>query len=106
MDLSMHGPVCLPEVDRSMIGQKGQVYGRATNPPDCYSVSITGWGDTGVEETSTDRLQEATVPIVPTNNCVERMKLNPSKGVDETLILCVGSAEKGPCKVDRKAISP
>ena len=101
MDLSMHGPVCLPEVDRSMIGQKGQIYGRATNPPDCYSVSITGWGDTGVKITATDKLQKAQIPIVESSNCLKKKN---GELVDKNLIVCAGGAKAGPCKVNWKLI--
>ena len=58
---------------------------------------VSGWGDTGVQATSTDKLQEAVVPIVQTSYCTERM--NRAEGVDENLIVCAGSAVKGPCKV-------
>ena len=58
---------------------------------------ISGWGHTGVHETSTDKLQETVVPIVQTNNCTGRM--NQTEGVDENLIVCTGGAAKGPCKV-------
>ena len=58
---------------------------------------ISGWGDTGVQETSTDKLQEAVVPIVQATNCAERM--NQAEGVDENLIVCAGGAAEGPCKV-------
>ena len=60
-------------------------------------LSISGWGDTGVQETSTDKLQETVVPIVQSSNCMERM--NQTEGVDENLIVCAGGASKGPCKV-------
>ena len=59
--------------------------------------SLLGWGDTGVQETSTDKLQETVITIVPSSNCIERM--NQINGVDEDLILCTDVAEKGPCKV-------
>ena len=62
-----------------------------------HPVSISGWGDTGVQETSTDKLQETTLPIVPTSNCIERM--DNTEGVDENLIVCGGGAAEGPCKV-------
>ena len=60
-------------------------------------VSISGWGDTGVQDTSTDKLQETILPIVPNSNCIERM--NETEGVDENLIVCGGGAAEGPCKV-------
>ena len=63
-----------------------------------HSPFVSGWGDTiGVQETSTDELQEAVLPIVHTSNCKERM--NQAEDVDENLIVCAGSALKGPCKV-------
>ena len=58
-------------------------------------MSRSGWGDTGAEETSTDKLQEALVPIVESSNCLD------SEGVDENLIVCTSSATKGPCKVSQ-----
>ena len=66
-----------------------------------YLLSISGWGDTGVQETSTDKLQETVVPIVESSNCTERM--NQTEGVNEDLIVCAGGAESGgPCKVNHK----
>ena len=62
-----------------------------------HPVSISGWGDTGVQDTSTDKLQETILPIVPSSNCIERM--NETEGVDENLIVCGGGAAEGPCKV-------
>ena len=63
-----------------------------------YLLSISGWGDTGVQETSTDKLQETVVPIVQSSNCTERM--NQTEGVNEDLIVCAGgTASGGPCKV-------
>ena len=60
--------------------------------------SHSGWGNTGgVEEISTDKLQETEVLIVPTGNCVER--INQTEGVDEDLIVCAGA---GPCKVGHR----
>ena len=62
---------------------------------------ILGWGDTGVQETSTDKLQETVVPIVQSSNCAVRMKQD--EGVKEDLIVCAGGAESGgPCKVNHK----
>ena len=62
---------------------------------------VPGWGDTGVQDTSTDKLQETVVPIVQTSNCIERM--NQTEGVNENLIVCAGGAESGgPCKVNHK----
>ena len=61
-------------------------------------LSISGWGDTGVQETSTDKLQETEVPIVQSSNCMERM--NQTEGVNEDLLVCAGGdGSGGPCKV-------
>ena len=66
-----------------------------------HPVSISGWGDTGIQETSTDKLQETVVPIVQSSICTERM--NQTEGVNEDLIVCAGGAESGgPCKVNHK----
>ena len=70
---------------------------RPAHVKEFYPTSILGWGDTGVQETSTDKLQETVVPIVPSSNCIERM--NQTKDVDKDLIVCAASAGKGPCKV-------
>ena len=96
MDLSVFSPVCLPGVDENFVGQKGHVYGKKR---DCmktiitlfYLLSIPGWGDTGLQETSTDKLQETVVPIVETGKCGE--------DVDGDLIICAGGLDTGPCKV-------
>ena len=56
-------------------------------------LSIPGWGDTGVQETSTDKLQETVVPIVESSNCGD---------LDEDLIVCAGGVGVGPCKVSRQ----
>ena len=56
-----------------------------------------GWGDTGVQLTATDKLQETVIPIVQSSNCKERM--NQTEGLDENLIVCAGGAEEGPCQV-------
>ena len=62
---------------------------------------FSGWGDTGVPETSTDKLQETVITIVQSSNCAERM--NQNEGVNEDLIVCAGGAEsEGPCKVNHK----
>ena len=64
-------------------------------------LSISGWGATGVQDTSTDKLQETEVPIVQSSNCIERM--NQTEGVNEDLIVCAGGAGSGgPCKVNQK----
>ena len=60
-------------------------------------LSFSGWGDTGDQETSTDKLQETVLPIVETSICIER--INETESVDENLIVCAGGASKGPCKV-------
>ena len=62
----------------------------------CYPVP--GWGDTGVQDTSTDKLQETVVPIVDPSSCGE--------DVDEDLIVCAGGlgVGKGPCKVSLQII--
>ena len=65
-----------------------------------YPVSISGWGDTGAQETSTDKLQETLVPIVQSSNCTERM--NQTEDVNEDLIVCAGGRGVGPCKVNHQ----
>ena len=60
---------------------------------------VSGWGDTGVQETSTDKLQETVVPIVQTSNCMERM--SQTEGVRDDLLVCAGGSDGGgPCKVN------
>ena len=61
---------------------------------DCAPVS--GWGDTGVQETSTEKLQESEVQIVPSDICTQKMK---STDIDDNLVVCAGGNKKGPCKV-------
>ena len=59
---------------------------------------LSGWGATGVQETSTDKLQETVLPIVESSNCVDQ-----TEGVNEDLIVCAGGAGSGgPCKVNHK----
>ena len=58
-----------------------------------------GWGDTGVQETSTDKLQETAIPIVQSSTCMERM--NQTEGA-ENLIVCAGGGISGPCKVNQQ----
>ena len=62
-------------------------------------VSISGWGDTGVQETSTDKLQETVIPIVQSSTCMEIM--NQTEGA-ENLIVCAGGGRSGPCKVNQQ----
>ena len=69
-------------------------------PNPVFLLSISGWGDTGVQETSTDKLQETVVPIVQSGNCTERM--NQTEGVNEDLIVCAGGVAEGPCKVSHQ----
>ena len=96
MDLSVFTPVCLPGVDENFVDQNGTVYGKYLVSPyeNDYSIflpSIPGWGDTGVQDTSTDKLQETVVPIVESSNCGE--------DGDGDLIICAGGNDTGPCKV-------
>ena len=104
MDLSVFSPTCLPSNSSSLVGQEGLVYGEQSKSLiNVQPVSISGWGDTGAQETSTDKLQETVVPIVQSSNCVERM--NQTEGVKEDLIVCAGSAGSGgPCKVNHSQI--
>ena len=63
------------------------------------SLSYAGWGDKGgIQETSTDKLQETEVPIIQSSICLEEM--DRTEGLDEDLILCAGGAGTGPCKVN------
>ena len=101
VDLSVYSPACLPDVGESFVGQNGHVYGEQRQPMKTQFnlLSISGWGDTGVQETSTDKLQETVVPIVQSSNCIDRM--NQTEGVNEDLIVCAGGAESGgPCQVN------
>ena len=95
MDLSVFSPVCLPDIGESFVGQNGHVYGEQRQPMKTrfYLLSISGWGDTGAQETSTDKLQETVVPIVESSNCGD---------LDEDLIVCAGGVGVGPCKVSRQ----
>ena len=101
VDLSVFSPVCLPNIGESFLGQNGSVYGEYHQAmtwfvPLYYS---PGWGDTGLEETSTDKLQETVVPIVQSSECT--MRMNQTEGVNEDLIVCAGGDESGgPCKVN------
>ena len=103
VDLSVFSPVCLPNIGESFLGQNGNVYGEQHQAmkvflPLSYS---PGWGDTGLQETSTDKLQEAVVPIVQSSECT--MRMNQTEGVNEDLIVCAGGDESGgPCKVNLK----
>ena len=99
----MFSPACLPDIGENFVDQNGHVYGEQRQPmkPRFYLLSISGWGDTGVQETSTDKLQETVVPIVQSSNCINRM--NQTEGVNEDLIVCAGGAGSGgPCKVNHK----
>ena len=60
---------------------------------------ISGWGETGVNDTSTEKLQETEVPIVRSSKCVKKMAEADAEDADESLIVCAGGAGKGPCKV-------
>ena len=99
VDLSVFSPACLPGISESFIDQDGHVYGEQRQPMKTLFILlfISGWGDTGVQETSTDKLQETVVPIIQSSNCIERM--NQTEGVNEDLIVCAGDAGSGPCKV-------
>ena len=98
MDLSVFSPACLPDIDESFVDQNGHVYGEQRQPMKTpvlfFLLSISGWGDRGVQETSTDKLQETVVPIVESSSCGE--------GVDEDLIVCAGGVGVGPCKVNHQ----
>ena len=101
VDLSVFSPACLPSNSSSLVGQEGHVYGEQRKPLiNFYPVSISGWGDTGVQETSTDKLQETVVPIVQSSNCTEKM--DQAEGVTEDQIICAGGAGAGPCKVSHQ----
>ena len=101
-DLSVFSPVCLPGIGESFLGQNGIVYGEQDQTIKVFyiflEISSIGWGGTGVQDSSTDKLQETVVPIVQSSNCMERM--NQTEGVNEDLIVCAGgTASGGPCKV-------
>ena len=71
VDLSLYPPVCLPfDSSANLTGETGSVF---------------GWGESG-NETSTDVLQEAKVPIVESSNCAAR--LSQTEGVNGSLIVC------------------
>ena len=101
VDLSVFSPACLPNNSSSLVGLEGHLYGEQLKPLNHFHpVSISGWGDTGVEDTSTDKLQETVVSIVQSSSCMERM--NQTEGVNEDLILCTGGAQSGgPCEVNK-----
>ena len=67
----------------------------------CHLVSISGWGDTGVQKTSTDKLQKTQIPIVESSNCLRKKNLK-GEPVDKNLIVCAGGAKSGPCEVNWK----
>ena len=98
MDLSVFSPICLPSNSSSLVGKEGLVYGEQSLF-NVQPVSVPGWGHTGVQDTSTDKLQEAVIPIVQSSNCLDGM--NQTEEVSEDLLLCAGGAESGgPCKVN------
>ena len=100
MDLSVFSPACLPSSGASFVGQEGYVYGEKHDPFFKFKIFFfSGWGDTGVQETSTDKLQETVIPIVHSSTCTDR--INQTEGVDEHLILCAGGGRSGPCKVNQ-----
>ena len=68
----------------------------------CASVCISGWGDTGVQDTSTEKLQETVVRIVQSSNCTEKM--NQTGSVDENQIVCAEVSAGGPCKVGHQQV--
>ena len=49
-----------------------------------------------MQETSTEKLQESEVQIVPSDICTQKMK---STDIEDNLIVCAGGNKKGPCKV-------
>ena len=99
MDLSVFSPACLPSSGASFVGQEGHVYGEKHDPLFKFKiVFFSGWGDTGVQETSTDKLQETVIPIVQSSTCMEIM--NQAEGA-ENLIVCAGGGRSGPCKVNQ-----
>ena len=64
-------------------------------------ISVSGWGNTGVQEFSTNNLQEPVVTIVSSSTCKEKM--SQPELVDEELIVCAGGDnEGGPCKVSHQ----
>ena len=60
------------------------------------SDNCLGWGDSGLDQGSTDKLQETIVPIVPSSNCMENASFST-----QSLIVCAGGAGGGPCKVEK-----
>ena len=69
------------------------------SPNYVHSDDISGWGETGVNDASTEKLQETEVLIVQSSKCVEKM--DDAEGVVESLIVCTEGAGSGtgPCKV-------
>ena len=61
------------------------------------SSKYLGWGDTGIQETSTDKLQETAVPIVESSLCGEDSEEDP--------IICAGGLGVGPCRVSGQSYS-
>ena len=101
VDLSVFRPLCLPDFGESFVGQSGSVYGEQHHENNLFNIlSISGWGNTGSGDFSTDKLQETALPIVSNNNCFERM--NQTEDVDEDHLLCAGREGVGPCKVNLK----
>ena len=96
VDLAVFSPACLPGPGESFLDQNGTVSGKRRHTGKTL-LSYAGWGDTGVEGTSRDRLQVTDVPIVQSSICIQRM--DPTEDVDENLIVCAGGASEGPCKV-------
>ena len=102
VDLSAFSPACLPGIGESFFNKKGHVYGEQhLCIKDFHPIIISGWGDTGVQYTSTDELKETIIPIVESSLCVE----NQPDSEDENLILCAGGEGKGPCKVSHQGLS-
>ena len=103
MDLSVFSPACLPGLGDSFVDQNGIVYGEQRHPiineTQFFFLSVSGWGDTGAQDTSTDKLQETEIPIVNSIKCIQRM--NHTEYVDQNLIICAGGSggSGGPCKV-------
>ena len=86
-----------PLMMKSLLARKDLFMVRTDQIKDVkYCTSVSGWGDTGVQETSTEKLQESEVQIVPSDICTQKMK---STDIDDNLVVCAGGNKKGPCKV-------